>query len=220
MTRVLTGDRSGRILSGRRIALCSAAGVVTAVLVAVLGPPDLAPMAGWIVAAGSAVTWVWLIAWPQGHEVTEQLAEEEGASRSTDAAVLLAAVASLGAIVVAIVRSGDTGDAVGVAVVILSVVAAVTSWALVNTVFALKYARLYYFDIDDGGIDFGQEQPPAYSDFAYLAFTVGMTFSTPEAGPTHSLVRRAVLGHSLLSYGFGTVVLAVAVNLVTNIGQG
>jgi uncharacterized membrane protein len=64
----------------------------------------------------------------------------------------------------------------------LSVVAVVLSWCLVNTVFALKYARLYYVD-EDGGIDFKQEEPPAYSDFAYLAFTVGMAFAAPRPNP-------------------------------------
>lgn len=219
MSRRPAGDRSGRILSGRRIGACVTAGLLAAAAVGAAGPVELAPMVGWIVAAGTAVTWVWVIAWPKGHEVTEQLAEEEGASRSTDAAVLLAAGASLAAIVFALVRTGDTGDPVGIAGTVLTVVSAVASWTLVNTVFALKYARLYYFDID-GGIDFRQEQPPAYSDFAYLAFTVGMAFAVPEAEPAHNLVRRVVLGHALLSYAFGTVVLAVAVNLVTNIGQG
>jgi uncharacterized membrane protein len=62
--------------------------------------------------------------------------------------------------------------------------------------------------------------PPTYSDFAYLAFTVGVAFAAPEAEPTSSRVRRVILGHALLSYAFGTVVLAVAINLVTNIDQG
>ena len=219
MSSSSNGDRSGRIFSGRRIGLCTAAGLVAAVVTALAGLPELAPLVGWIVAAGSAMTWVWRISWPQGHEVTEQLAEEEGQSRSTDAAVLAAAVASLGAIAFALVRSSE-GDATGVAAVVLAVLAAVASWALVNTVFALKYARLYYFEINDGGIDFRQQQPPAYSDFAYLAFTVGMAFAAPEAEPTSTRVRKVALGHALLSYAFGTVVLAVAINLVTNLGQG
>jgi len=214
------GGRSGRILSGRRIGACTAAGVAAAAITAVAGLAELAPLLGWIVAAGTAVAWVWRIAWPKGHQVTEELAEEEGASRSTDVAVLLAAGASLAAIGYALVQSGNADDPSGVTAVVLAVVAAVASWALVNTVFALKYARLYYFDIDDGGIDFHQQDPPAYSDFAYLAFTVGMAFAAPETEPTNSLVRRVALGHALLSYAFGTVVLAVAVNLVTNIGQG
>jgi uncharacterized membrane protein len=60
---------------------------------------------------------------------------------------------------------------------------------------------------------------PAYSDFAYYAFTVGMTFGTLETGPTSPRVRKITLGHGLLSYVFGTVILAVAINLVTNLGQ-
>jgi uncharacterized membrane protein len=94
----------------------------------------------------------------------------------------------------------------------------ILSWALVNTVFALKYARLYYVDAD-GGLDFKNDEPPAYCDFAYVAFTVGMTFATPETEPTHRTVRTVMLGHALLSYGFGTGVLAVAINLVTNLAQ-
>ena len=104
--------------------------------------------------------------------------------------------------------------------VLLSVLSVALSWALVNTVYAFKYARLYYFDEpDDGGIDFKQEDPPTYSDFAYLAFTVGMSFAVSETEPTATRIRRVALGHALLSYVFGTGVLAVAINLVTNLGQ-
>ena len=102
---------------------------------------------------------------------------------------------------------------------LLSLLGAILSWCLVNTVFALKYARLYYLEEDEGGIDFKQRGPPAYSDFAYLAFTVGMTFATSETEVTSTRVRKVALGHALLSYGFGTVVVAVAINLVTNLGQ-
>ncbi|MET8318899.1 DUF1345 domain-containing protein [Micromonospora sp. NPDC005189] len=108
-------------------------------------------------------------------------------------------------------------DVVAVTLVILSVVAVVLAWALVNTVFALKYARLYYRH--DGGIDFKQDDPPAYADFAYVAFTVGMSYAPGENEPTSNRVRRIALGHALLSYTFGTGILAVAVNLVSNLGQ-
>jgi uncharacterized membrane protein len=92
--------------------------------------------------------------------------------------------------------------------------------ALVNTVHAFTYARRYYLDEPDiGGIDFKQEHPPAYSDFAYLAFTVGMSFAVSETEPTATHIRKVALGHALLSFAFGTGVLAVAINLVTNPGQ-
>ena len=131
--------------------------------------------------------------------------------------MLGAAVASLAAVVEGLLRAG-TKDAVGVATVVLGVLVVILSWALVNTVFALKYARRYYSG-GDGGIDFGQEEPPTYSDFAYVAFTVGMSFAVPDTQIVDTSIRKVGLGHALLSYLFGTVVIAVAVNLVTNLGQ-
>jgi len=94
----------------------------------------------------------------------------------------------------------------------------ILSWAWVNTVFALKYARLYYLE-EDGGINFRQEQPPAYSDFAYMAFTIGMTYAVSDSEPANTRIRKVALGHALLSYIFGTGILAVAINLVTNLDQ-
>jgi uncharacterized membrane protein len=209
--------RRERILSWRRLLTCLAAGVVAAIAVSLAGALALSVLIGWIVAATGVLTWVWWISWPQDFRGTKRLAEEEGRTYVTDSVVLIAAVASLAAVIEALVRA-DERDAVGVAAVVLGVVAVVLSWALVNTVFALKYARLYYAG-GDGGIDFHQEAPPAYSDFAYLAFTIGMSFAVSETEPGSTEVRKVALGHALLSFLFGTVVIAVAVNLVTNLGQ-
>jgi uncharacterized membrane protein len=191
--------------------------VVAAAVVTAADAPELSVLAGWTVAAAGLLVWVWRMSWPQDHGGTKRLAEEEGSTRVTDMVVLVAAVASLAAVVVALARSGD-GDTVGIASVVLGVVAVILSWAVVNTVFALKYARLYYSG-GDGGIDFHQDQPPAYSDFAYLAFTVGMSFAVSDTEPAGTEIRKTALVHALLSYLFGTVVIAVAVNLVTNLGQ-
>ncbi|WP_217651128.1 DUF1345 domain-containing protein [Geodermatophilus nigrescens] len=160
---------------------------------------------------------MWRISWPRDARGTKHLAEEEGRTRVTDTVVLVAAVASLAAVVEGLVRS-SSGGAVGVATVVVGVLVVILSWALVNTVFALKYARRYY-DGGDGGIDFGQREPPAYSDFAYVAFTIGMSFAMPDTQVKDTSIRKVALGHALLSYLFGTVVIAVAVNLVTNLGQ-
>jgi len=205
------------ILSWRRLLICLGAGILAAALTAVVGVPEMAVLVGWAVAATGLLVWVWRISWRRDAEGTKRLAEEEGRTRVTDAVVLGAAVASLAVVVEALIRSG-TQDAVGVATVVLGVLVVILSWALVNTVFALKYARLYYSG-GDGGIDFGQREPPAYSDFAYIAFTVGMSFAVPDTQLGDTSIRKVALGHSLLSYLFGTIVIAVAVNLVINLGQ-
>ncbi len=127
---------------------------------------------------------MWVIGWHQDAEGTERLAEEESRSHSTDLWVVLAAVASLAAVATALQRSGGT-DPVAVATVLLSVLSVTLAWAMVNTVFALKYARMYYFDEPDRqGFDFAMDTDPAYSDFAYLAFTIGMAYAPSEAQPT------------------------------------
>ncbi|MDH6465742.1 putative membrane protein [Micromonospora sp. A200] len=207
----------GRILSVRRLSISLAAGAVVAVAVTVLGFPELFPLVGWNVAASVVLVWVWRISWRQGPEGTERLAEEESRSRSTDGAVLIAAVASLGTVAWALVHSSGSQDALAVTLVIVSVLTAILSWGLMNTVFAFKYARMFY--LEDGGIDFKQSELPAYSDFAYMAFTVGMSFAVSESEPASTRVRKTALGHALLSYLFGTVILAAAVNLVTGLGE-
>jgi uncharacterized membrane protein len=206
-----------QILSWRRLLVCFAAGLVAGVSVVLSGAPELSVLAGWSVAAAGVLVWVWRVCWPQDHGGTKRLAEEEGTTRTTDTVVLVGAVASLVAVVEALVTS-SAQDPVAVASVVLGVLVVVLSWALVNTVFALKYARLYY-EGGDGGIDFKQDQLPTYSDFAYLAFTVGMSFAVSETEPNTTTVRKIALGHALMSYLFGTIVIAVAVNLVTNLGQ-
>ena len=215
-----TDPSSGRLLSAGRTLISLSAGVATGVLVGFVATPRLLPLVSWTVTVAVLLIWVWWKSWPQDHEGTKRLAEQERTTRSTDVWLIAAAVASLAVVVVALVQSSSQRNATAVASVLLSVLSVALSWALVNTVYAFKYARLYYFDEPDtGGIDFKQETPPAYSDFAYLAFTVGMSFAVSETEPTATHIRRVALGHALLSYTFGTGILAVAINLVTNLGQ-
>ena len=87
-----------------------------------------------------------------------------------------------------------------------------------HTVFALRYAHIYYTE-PEGGIDFktkGGERPD-YVDFAYTAFTVGMTFQVSDTDITRREIRRTVLRHALLSFLFGAVIVASAVNIVATL---
>lgn len=210
-----------RILSTRRALICVAIGAVTGIVAGAAIAPRLGPLVAWCTAGGIGLAWVWRICWPQDAEGTERLAREESFSHITDDAIITACLASIGGVVVALIQSrNQTGDAVSVALVILGVLGTIIAWALVNTVYALKYARMYFVDEHGGGFDLKQHEPPVYSDFAHLAFTIGMSYSGAEIQPTSSAVRRKALPHALLSYLFGTVLIAVAINLVTNLGQG
>jgi uncharacterized membrane protein len=87
---------------------------------------------------------------------------------------------------------------------------------VVHTVYTLRYARLYYSDTD-GGIDFSDPDPPTYADFAYMAFTIGMTSQVSDTEIESKAIRAEALRQGLLSFLFGTGILASTVNLIANL---
>ena len=211
----------GRILSARRALVCVVVGVVVGTATGVLVAPRLGPLAGWCSAGVVALVWVWRLCWPLDRDGTERVAREESSSRVTDDAIVVACLASIVAVVVALTQSSSQDpDAASVALIVLGVLGTIVAWALVNTVYALKYARLYFLDRREDGLDFKQASAPRYSDFAFLAFTIGMSYAVADIEPASSDIRRRALPHALLSYFFGTVLIAVAINLVTNLAQG
>ena len=92
------------------------------------------------------------------------------------------------------------------------------SWLVVHTVFTARYARIYYTG-PDGGVDFHQDEPPCYSDFAYVAFTIGATFQVSDTDLTSNEMRRTVLRHMMVSYLFGAFIIAVTVNLLAGLAR-
>src|SRR5207247_657532 len=123
-----------------------------------------------------------------------------------DLLLVSAALASLAAVGTAIVRADSSGSRAWVDVG-FGVASVVVSWAVIHTVYALRYAKIYYTG-RDGGANFHTETLPRFSDFAYLAFTIGMTFQVSDTELNTAEFRRQVLRHSLLSYLFGTVIVA------------
>ncbi|HEX2773608.1 MAG TPA: DUF1345 domain-containing protein, partial [Micromonosporaceae bacterium] len=162
--------------------------------------------------------WTWWVIWPLDRHRTAQLAGREDPSRPVrDALLLLSCLTSLLAIGLVLVTthrlqgvSRDAGIALGVA-------SLVVSWTVVQTVFTTRYAGIYYRD--GGGIDFHQAEPPRFSDFAYVSFTVGATFQVADTDLTSSVMRVAVLRHLLLSYLFGAVLIAATVNLLAGLAR-
>ena len=106
-----------------------------------------------------------------------------------------------------------------------SMVAVVCSWMLVHTVFGLRYAHTYYGDPDGpagpmshaGGLEFPGDREPDYMDFAYFSFVIGMTFQVSDVVITSRDFRKLVLLHGMLSFGFNTVILALAISTVSNV---
>jgi uncharacterized membrane protein len=70
-----------------------------------------------------------------------------------------------------------------------------------------------------GGVDFNEDETPAYVDFAYLAFTIGMTYQASDTDLQSRIIRATALRQAMLSYLLGAVVLAITINLVVGLGN-
>ncbi|NUW31132.1 DUF1345 domain-containing protein [Nonomuraea sp. SMC257] len=210
-------------ISPRRTTLIAAAAGVLALAVApLMMPPPYVPLIAWDVAATVflLVTW-WRIARLDGAATAADAVREDAPRAGADLLLLTAAVASLAAVGYMIVHRGAGETSAVVLNTGLAVVSVIASWAVVHTVYTLRYARLYYSG-RAGGVDFHDAGPgpqPRFSDFAYLAFTVGMTFQVSDTELRSAAFRANVLRQALLSYVFGTVIVALAINFVAGLSR-
>ena len=202
-----------------RVGTSAVAGLIALVLSGALWNWAYAPTIGWDVTAIVFCTWIWLVIWPMDAADTAAKARSEDPNRAiSDGLMLSACVASIVAVGIVLVgahaASGVTADMLAA----LGLVSIAVSWLTVHTIFALKYAVLY-FEGAEGGVNFHQREPPCYRDFAYMALTVGMTFQVADTDLQSTSLRAAVLKHALLSFLFGAVILAATINLIAGLGS-
>ena len=206
---------SGRV----RVAASVAVGLVAFLVDFAVGPKGTAPLVGWDAGAALSVLWIMLVVFRLDSGNTDGLASSRGPDRTTlDLFSLLASLASLGGVALVLLDAAKAHDGQKDLLAAIGALSVVCSWFLVHVLYALRYARLYYDECEGGGIDFNEEEKPAYLDFAYLAFTVGMTFQVSDTDIKDKRIRRTILHHALLSYLFGTVIVATTINLVAGLG--
>ncbi len=180
-----------------------------------------APAAAWAAAAAVYDIWIWLKISRMDTARTAAHATEEDPRRPTsNLLVTLAAVASLAAVVVVMIDGKSAGGGERLALAALALITTVLSWLMVHTLFTLRYAELYYTHRPEpGGIEFNQKERPNYNDFAYMAFSMGMTYQVSDTSITNSVMRLTALRHSLLAFVFGTGILATTINLVVSLAS-
>jgi uncharacterized membrane protein len=111
--------------------------------------------------------------------------------------------------------AANSGDVLPIALNALGVVAA---WAVLNTAYALYYAHMYYGDEErPGGLEFPGDREPGMLDFAYFSFTIGTSFATSDVHVTGRSGRGVVLGHTILSFAYSAVLIAVVINVITDL---
>ncbi len=192
-------------------------GILVTVGVGVAGFWPYAATIGWAAACVVYIGWVWAVIGKMDARSTATHATREDPARATsEVLIVLAGTASLVAVAFVLVQAKGSHGSTKDVLASIAVLSVALSWFLVHTLFTLRYARLYYTGVD-GGIDFNQKEPPSYLEFAYLSFTIGMTFQVSDTNLEAPDIRATALRHGLLSFVFGSVVLATTINLIASL---
>jgi len=207
-------------------------GITVGVLTATFWPAEhslaVRVLAGWD--AGSLI--VLLVVWAivltaDARDTKRRAAAADPGRRAVWVLVVVASSVSLFAGAVVMRHASAIDPARRGLLIGLCLIAVTTAWTLTHSVFTLRYAHLYYRDGDgareagghddlagEGGLEFLGKKPPSDFDFAYFAFTIGMCFQVSDVGVSTAQMRRAVLAHSLLSFVYNTVIVALSLNLL------
>lgn len=191
---------------------------------------SLRMIVGWDVAAGLylALAWIMILRADTGHIRTLARLDDDGRW-----IILImcagAAVTSLGAIVSLLADYKDLAADAKPYHLGLGVATILVSWFFLHTVFTLHYAHEFYgaepdddpttdLEKERGGFAFpGKAKSWKYMDFAYYAFTIGMTAQTSDIAVTTTEMRRLTLAHAILTFFFNTVILAFSVNIAASL---
>jgi uncharacterized membrane protein len=207
--------RSGFALG--RLLLALLLGVVGGLIAAFFLPWQGAILVGWDVAAVLYLIRVWSRVLPLSASECSADAMKEDPSRAlADSIILLAAIAELVSVGLILIKVANEHGGMKALLLTIGVMSVVLSWGAVHTMFALRYARIYYAG-PNGGIDFNEKSPPQYADFAYLAFTIGMTFQVSDTDLKTKPMRWTALRHALISYLFGAVIVGLVINVVASL---
>lgn len=197
-----------------RLALAAGVGVVLAVVVGLFSNVVLGVLSGIAAMATTFVVTGLLALWPMSAQHTHSHARREDFRPLVDELLVVGvALASLvGIAAMLVLRNSDSRTLAGG--IGLGGVFAV--WAMLHLMYSARYANLYYAE-PIGGIDFNSDDAPAYRDFLYFGYNLGMTYQVSDTNVSKSEIRATVLRHTLLSYVFGTVILAATINLVAGL---
>ncbi|MCX4672683.1 DUF1345 domain-containing protein [Streptomyces sp. NBC_01381] len=199
-----------------RLSSAVVVGAVAGVVVGIASGIPLGVLAGIAVTELAFVVAGWMVLWPMDAKATRDNARREDFRPVIEELVVVAtALCGLVAIVLLLLLgdtdSGHAGAAVALGGVFMS-------WAALHLMYAARYAYMYY--TASGGIDFNSGDPPAYRDFLYFSYNLGMTYQVSDTDVSSPTIRSVVLRHSVLAYVFGTSILATTINLVTGIVTG
>lgn len=212
-----------RAASHWRLAAGFAAGIFAWIAAKYFGAPRGARLLlGWDCAASVyLLSMWWLFLKADEAEVRSRAAQEDEGVPVLMLIVLAAIVASLAAVVDAMIFAKSATGPDKAFVAACAGATLVLSWLVLQSVFVLHYAHRHFGDgKSKGGIQFPGEPPSSYMDFAYLAFSVGATFQVSDNSILTAKLRRLVTAHAATAYFYNTAILALGINIIASLVGG
>ena len=132
------------------------------------------------------------------------------------------AVASLAAVVAELGAAPAAPGGSSWTEVALATVTILLSWIFMHTMFALHYAHEFYGEGRDtkvGGLQFPGTDEPDYWDFLYFSLVIAMTSQVSDVQISSRSIRRLGTIHGVIAFFFNLTILALTVNMVSNLVQ-
>jgi uncharacterized membrane protein len=137
--------------------------------------------------------------------------------------ILILALASVGISIGAIFLVLNVSGGPSAAEAALALTAVPLGWGMIHALLSLNYAHVFYAKgssgRDAGGLSFPGTETPGVWDFFYFSFGIGMTAQVADVSISDPRLRQRVLLHSIGSFFYNTVILALAVNAAVALGS-
>ena len=177
---------------------------------------QIALLAGWDASTISLMILIWLAFLPDSGQHTRQIALGIGVRYPVlDILIILASLISL--VIGVLLFTASKGQPIEIIFCLFSIFC---SWNLIHVLYAVHYSEMYYqreADNHEGGIDFNSKEAPGIWDFAYLAYTIGMTYQVSDTNLLTRDFRKLALSQALISFLFSTVLIATMINFIASL---
>jgi uncharacterized membrane protein len=215
-----------RLHSAQKLLICIIIAVITYFVVKIQNLDILTHlMISWNVFSVCMITMSWItFSITTSQQIREQSRVQDSSRVLIFCTVLISTFASFFAVVLLLIAKNEY-KSTEVLHLIVAVGGMLFSWVLVHTIFALRYAHIFYGDdetkpqIHAAGLEFPGDKKPDYLDFAYFSFVLGMTFQVSDVQVTSKRLRRLVMLHGILSFGYNTIMIALTINLIAGFGN-
>lgn len=188
----------------------------------------LASSAAYVLTAGTALLFAWeafaalyligifaVARWTSLRESSTFVTERIGALDTLSWVLPLgSSVAGINSAVLILSGYGSGDDPSTILVAVAGSVGIILSWLLLHVGFAQIYESSFASDPDGPNITFPKRPVPFFADFLYFSFTIGTAFATSDARVDTSRSRWIVMMHSIVSFLYNALVVAVAFQIL------